>query len=371
MFEFLITNTRFSKRYINIILNAIKQERNKSKTEYYENHHIQPKSLKGINIPENMILLTAREHYIAHKLLYLHFKKLNLKNALLKMEKAFLMISFKNDKYISSKEYLKLKKIAANSQSMFQKEILPNGLSRAQNSFKKSLKKWNTIVDFDNNLTLKQLQTLSACKTKAKINPTTGKSIHQETGIKAAKTRTKINPITGRSINQETGIKISKWLNTEINGIKRKDKRGKQHSINLTKVKKGEILSPAQKGAIKMVQTRTDKNMFKTIGENISKAKKNQSKEQRLKIKELEIEGKLKLKLIKIIGIFNKNDEIIYISYGFPELKRKYKLPIDSFRASLINNTRLYRRYSDLTVAKRKGYENFQGWYAKELKRII
>lgn len=37
--------------------------------EYYENHHIKPTALGGLDIVTNMVLLTAREHYIAHALL--------------------------------------------------------------------------------------------------------------------------------------------------------------------------------------------------------------------------------------------------------------------------------------------------------------
>jgi len=36
----------------------------------YEIHHIIPKSLGGSDNKENLVLLTAREHYIAHWLLY-------------------------------------------------------------------------------------------------------------------------------------------------------------------------------------------------------------------------------------------------------------------------------------------------------------
>ena len=43
--------------------------RNKS-TGIYESHHILPKSLGGTNDKSNLILLTPREHYIAHWLLY-------------------------------------------------------------------------------------------------------------------------------------------------------------------------------------------------------------------------------------------------------------------------------------------------------------
>jgi len=37
---------------------------------YYESHHIIPKSMGGNNTDENLILLTAREHFIAHWLLW-------------------------------------------------------------------------------------------------------------------------------------------------------------------------------------------------------------------------------------------------------------------------------------------------------------
>ncbi len=39
-------------------------------TGYYENHHILPKFDGGKNIKSNMVKLTAREHFIAHWLLY-------------------------------------------------------------------------------------------------------------------------------------------------------------------------------------------------------------------------------------------------------------------------------------------------------------
>lgn len=43
---------------------------NKKTVEYYtEKHHIIPKSLGGTNDSENLVLLTGREHYVAHWLL--------------------------------------------------------------------------------------------------------------------------------------------------------------------------------------------------------------------------------------------------------------------------------------------------------------
>ena len=49
----------------------------KSPTCYCELHHITPKCMNGKDKPENLINLTAREHYIAHLLLWKHYKDIN------------------------------------------------------------------------------------------------------------------------------------------------------------------------------------------------------------------------------------------------------------------------------------------------------
>lgn len=38
--------------------------------EYYEIHHIVPRSLGGNHHPHNLVNLTLKEHYVAHLLLY-------------------------------------------------------------------------------------------------------------------------------------------------------------------------------------------------------------------------------------------------------------------------------------------------------------
>jgi 5-methylcytosine-specific restriction endonuclease McrA len=50
-------------------------QRAKGGETYYELHHILPKSLGGLDLQENLVLLTAREHYIAHLLLYAIYKQ--------------------------------------------------------------------------------------------------------------------------------------------------------------------------------------------------------------------------------------------------------------------------------------------------------
>lgn len=57
---------KYTKWYQNII--AAAQSRS-NVTGYRERHHIRPKSLGGTDLPENIVELTAREHFICHILL--------------------------------------------------------------------------------------------------------------------------------------------------------------------------------------------------------------------------------------------------------------------------------------------------------------
>jgi hypothetical protein len=61
----------YLKHYIILIRNSI--DRNIETRSHYESHHIFPKSIYGEN--NNTVLLTLREHYIAHKLLWKLMKK--------------------------------------------------------------------------------------------------------------------------------------------------------------------------------------------------------------------------------------------------------------------------------------------------------
>ena len=76
---------------------------------YYERHHILPICLNGNNEKENLVLLTAKEHYVAHKLLTYIYPNNR------KMVVAFYMMSHfkKYKKYASSRdvEYAKLLKL--------------------------------------------------------------------------------------------------------------------------------------------------------------------------------------------------------------------------------------------------------------------
>jgi hypothetical protein len=56
---------KYTKWYNSIIFSA----QNRTTTGYLEKHHIIPKSLGGSNSKDNLVKLTAREHFICHWLL--------------------------------------------------------------------------------------------------------------------------------------------------------------------------------------------------------------------------------------------------------------------------------------------------------------
>ena len=60
---------RYQKLYNKIIKNAQSHNRSKKDKTYYESHHIKPKSLGGTNDASNLVLLTAKEHFVCHHLL--------------------------------------------------------------------------------------------------------------------------------------------------------------------------------------------------------------------------------------------------------------------------------------------------------------
>ncbi len=61
--------SKYERWYVKLIDNAKNKNRTKGCGIYYENHHIIPRSIGGSDDNSNMILLTAREHFLAHWML--------------------------------------------------------------------------------------------------------------------------------------------------------------------------------------------------------------------------------------------------------------------------------------------------------------
>jgi hypothetical protein len=65
----MFLNNKYYIWYYKIISNAISQNRVKNSIDYFEKHHIIPKCLGGNNTKNNLVLLSAKEHFICHILL--------------------------------------------------------------------------------------------------------------------------------------------------------------------------------------------------------------------------------------------------------------------------------------------------------------
>ena len=63
-----LVENKYSKWYSNLIVKA--QARNLPKDVYTEKHHIIPKSWQGSDTKDNIVRLTAKEHYMAHAFLW-------------------------------------------------------------------------------------------------------------------------------------------------------------------------------------------------------------------------------------------------------------------------------------------------------------
>lgn len=73
----------YKKAYLELVMSRQLLKRRKVKGDYHEKHHILPKCLGGTNDKENLVLLTFREHYIAHLLLTKCYEDINAKRKMI------------------------------------------------------------------------------------------------------------------------------------------------------------------------------------------------------------------------------------------------------------------------------------------------
>ena len=97
--------------YFNLIRKRKKEIINNEYGQYCEKHHIIPRSLGGLDNKNNIVSLTAKEHYIAHLLLSKMFKYNEEKE--IKMKFALIMMtvtSTLNNKRFNSNKFEQLRK---------------------------------------------------------------------------------------------------------------------------------------------------------------------------------------------------------------------------------------------------------------------
>jgi len=186
---------------------------------YVERHHIIPKSLGGENINENLVFLTAKEHYICHRFL----TKITTGKAFHQMNKAIdcmtLSTAFHTRYVPSARIYERLKLAAAKAIS-----VLTKGKSKHSVESKKKL----------------------SDKAKDRASPNKGKPMAEDQKIKLsiAKKGTHQSPETiAKQAASRTGQKRTDETKAKMSAANKRHMLGNHHSDE-TKAK----MSAANKG---------------------------------------------------------------------------------------------------------------------------
>jgi len=102
----MFNDTKYTKWYYSIIEKA---KLNNNSNSYTERHHIIPRSFGGNNSKNNLVYLSAREHFICHLLL----TKMTNGNNRHKMLHAFMLMKGQNSeqkRYMNNRLYENIKK---------------------------------------------------------------------------------------------------------------------------------------------------------------------------------------------------------------------------------------------------------------------
>lgn len=186
------------------IYNNLMESRKKCTTfsaiNYWEKHHIIPKCLGGSNAVENLVLLTAREHYIAHQLLMKAYPE--NRNLSLSFE---CMLWGQDKRRITAKQFEKLKEFRSKNRKgiKFSEEHIKN-LSIAQqkrylnNPVSEETKQKISEANKGKVRTEEQKDRLSNSKMGIKFSEEHKKSLSE-----AWKTRENKNPNKGRKHTEE------------------------------------------------------------------------------------------------------------------------------------------------------------------------
>ena len=155
----------YQRIYNEIVNNAKLRGLNKKLLDYYtEKHHIIPKCLNGTNDKSNLVLLTAREHYLCHWLLW----KANKENKSLLCAYNFLVRGQKH-KYTrcSSKQYEKLRIEFSkfNSKLMSGRTFTNESIEKMKASAKERIKIYPIIITDETRLKISNAH-IGKCRTQ-------------------------------------------------------------------------------------------------------------------------------------------------------------------------------------------------------------
>jgi len=204
----------YAKIYDNLI-NSRKDLNRNMKNGVYEKHHIIPKCLDGTNDKNNLILLTPREHYVAHRLLYKQYT--GKKKALLAYAFFCLCRNNNQQRKITSRQYDLAKKYMSESSNgqnhpsfgkKYSKEFREDISKRmtGQGNHRYGKKSWNSGLTKETSDILKTIGENAKNKWKTQDHPLLGYKHSDEAKQNMS------NAMKGLHKSQEHKDKISKTL---------------------------------------------------------------------------------------------------------------------------------------------------------------
>ena len=217
-------SNKYTRWYFQLMDKA--RNRSKIKGEYYEKHHILPKSLGGTNDKENLVFLFAREHFLAHLML---IRMAYDTYAKMKMQKAahfFIANHRHNNLKINCNTYGLLKKqhseaMRARKQTSeeIEKRRLANiGKKRTEEQKQRMRGAQRSLIDSDPNYRTKCSQRFKAWHTSL--------SDEEKINLKANQSQAALNRIPH---TEETKKKISEAFKGKLLSDEHKKKISEAH----------------------------------------------------------------------------------------------------------------------------------------------
>lgn len=221
-----------------------RKNRKINENENYENHHITPVSLGGTDEKKNIIKLTYREHFLAHKLLFLFSvgkNKVKMGYALHKM----ITINNKNQIYRikNSRDFEKIKKeiydfIKGENHPLYGKKLFSVSQKKKMSDDKKGennpmygKKPWNYNLTKENNNIIKKSGEKISEKFKNGEIDTSNYGIKSELGLKKISELFKGKPKTKSHKKKLSDINKGKILSEDTKQKMSKSKKGKKQKL--------------------------------------------------------------------------------------------------------------------------------------------
>lgn len=212
----------YTEKYNQLIETRKSLIRFKGDGNYYERHHIKPKSLGGNNEKDNLILLTAKEHFVAHLLLTKMFEG----KAKISMYYAFWKMCTKHNNVATARDYAHAKQLISVAMSTLNtgRKLSPEHIEKIR---KGNLGKTRNNGNKHSVATKEKMSKASIGRKKSDAmkknlsNAKKGKSLEEIYGVEGAKIqREKLAMLrkrahlaqTGRPKSEETKRKISETL---------------------------------------------------------------------------------------------------------------------------------------------------------------